>query len=116
MTQHKGLPYIQHMRDAVRNIELFTKGLSKERFLRSGLRQSAVVRQLEIIGEAAKNIPEDMRQEYPDIAWKKLTGTRDKLIHHYLGVDLEMVWNIIEEDIPSLKKKIEKILKEKRQL
>lgn len=72
--------------------------------------QDAVIRRIEIIGEAAKNVSIDFREKYPDIVWKKIAGMRDKLIHGYFIVDVERVWNVIVKDIPALKKQIEDII------
>jgi uncharacterized protein with HEPN domain len=72
--------------------------------------QYAVIRALEIIGEAAKNVPEDIRQKYPSVPWKDLAGIRDKLIHAYFGVDLEVVWLSVKEGIPGSKHVIESLL------
>ena len=83
--------------------------VNKEKFYRDNLRQSAVIRQLEIIGEAAKNVPASFRQKYPKIPWKELSGFRDILSHAYFGINIGRVWNIIEKDLSSLKKEIEKI-------
>ena len=110
MTNHESVPYIQHIRDAIKDIESFTKNLTKEQFLKNKLRQSAVVRQLEIIGEATKNIPENFRKKYPETKWKKIAGTRDKISHHYFDVNLSIIWDIIENDLPILKEQIKDIL------
>ncbi len=110
MTKHESLPYLEHMVDAINDIGSFTKGLTKSQFLKNKLRQSAVIRQLEIIGEASKNLPENFRQKYDEVEWKKIAGTRDKIIHHYFGIDLNTVWDIIEKDLPDLKSKINAIL------
>lgn len=66
---------------------------------------------MEVIGEAVKNIPDNIRNEYPNIAWKQISGMRDKLIHHYFGVDLDIVWDTIKKDLPELEKQIQEILK-----
>ena len=87
--------------------EIRLKMLEKDK-----LRKDAVIRNLEIIGEAAKNIPESFRIKYSIIEWKKIAGTRDKLSHGYFGVDLSTVWDVIKDDLPELKKNIEKILKD----
>lgn len=73
--------------------------------------KDANIRRLEIIGEAVKNISKKLREKYKEIEWNKIAGTRDKVIHNYFGVNLEIVWTIIKEDLPDLKKKVEKILK-----
>src|SRR3990167_7677965 len=112
MTKHESLPYLEHMMDAVKDIESFTKGLTKSKFLKNKLRQSAVIRQLEIIGEASKNLPANFREERREIEWKKISGTRDKIIHHYFGIDLNTVWDIIKEDLPELREKVKAILDE----
>ena len=104
--------FIEHILESILKIESFSKGLTRENFFKDELRQSAVIRQLEIIGEAAKNIPESFRIKYSIIEWKKIAGTRDKLSHGYFGVDLSTVWDVIKDDLPELKKNIEKIIKD----
>lgn len=78
--------------------------MTKEKFFESLTIQDAVIRRLTIIGEAVKNIPDSLRKNYPKIAWRKIAGLRDVLIHAYFGVDMELVWKIIKDDIPELKK------------
>lgn len=72
----------------------------------------AVVRNIEIIGEASKNIPDSLKAKYKELPWKKMTGMRDKLIHDYAGVDVEILWKAVKENIPPLKKSIQKILED----
>ena len=104
------LIFIKHILESIENIEDFMKGVSRNHFLRNKEKQNAVIREIEIIGEAAKNIPAGFRRKNADIPWKDISGMRDKLIHHYFGVNLETVWKAIKEDLPDLKEKIEKIL------
>ena len=76
--------------------------------------QNAVIRSIEVIGEAVKNLPKDFKSKYAEIPWNKITGMRDKIIHHYFGVDLETVWKVVKENIPELKNNIKKILKKEK--
>mgnify|MGYP001569241818 CR=1 FL=1 len=80
---------------------------------KNDLRQSAIIRKLEIIGEAVKNISPQLKEEYPIIEWRKIAGARDVLIHAYSGVKLSMIWEIIKHDLPQLKDHVKKILEEK---
>lgn len=104
-------PYLMHIKDAVEKIEKFTKGFDYNKFSKNDLVQSAVIRQIEIIGEATNRLSTDLKNEYTEISWKDVIGMRHKLIHDYFGVDLKRVWRTIEKDIPRLKNVIEKILK-----
>lgn len=104
--------YFLHILDSIGNIENYTKGKNKKKFFEDKIIQDAVIRNLEIIGEATKNIPVSVRNKYPHIEWKKIAGMRDILIHDYLGVDLERVWGVLQNRLPTLKEEIAKILKE----
>jgi len=102
--------FLQHILESIKRIEEFTKNISKEDFLKSTETQDAVIRRLEIIGEATKNLPEKFTQKYPEIPWNELARLRDKLIHGYFGVDLNLTFEIVKKDLPQLKKQISKIV------
>jgi len=109
MNKKKDLVFIEHILDSINAIEEFSKKMSEKEFSSSRLKQSAIVREIEIIGEAIKNISKVLKKNHSEIEWKKIVGTRDKMIHHYFGVDLGVVWGIIKVHLPDLKKKILKI-------
>jgi uncharacterized protein with HEPN domain len=102
--------YLEHILDSVNNILLFTEGLSKEEFLENKMIQHASIRNLEVIGEAAKNLSSDFKEKYPEIEWKKMAGMRDKLIHSYMSVDIWATWEVITKILTPLKLKIIEIL------
>jgi len=101
--------FIQDILDNIKDIDSFSKGLTKEEFAKNKLKQNAIIRSLEVIGEAVKNIPDSFREKYPGIPWKDIAGFRDILSHAYFGVNIDRIWNIIEKDLHSFKKEIEKI-------
>ena len=103
------LAFIEHILDSISAIEEFSGNINKKEFSADRLRQSAIVREIEIIGEAAKNVSETVKGKYPEIEWKEIAGTRDKMIHHYFGVDLNIIWDIIKINLPPLKIKMLKI-------
>lgn len=103
--------FIEHILECIANIELFLNGVSKEKFFNNKEKQSAVVHQIEIIGEAAKNITKKFRDKYHQVEWKQAIGTRDKIIHHYFGIDLETVWEIVTVNLPRLKEQMLEIKK-----
>jgi uncharacterized protein with HEPN domain len=104
------LVYLRHVLDAVGRIEQYTGGVDEHAFCESSLIQDAVIRQLEIIGEAVKSLPVAICDKYPHIPWQDIAGTRDKLIHHYFGVSLDEVWLMVRRDIPVLKAEVAAIL------
>ncbi len=103
--------FIQHMLDSINLIEKYLKGKNKEAFLSSEQLQDAVIRRLEIIGEAVKNLPDSIIKEYSDLPWKQIAGMRDILIHQYFGVDLDLTWEVIQVELPSLKAKLDLLIK-----
>lgn len=112
MNEKEDLAFIQHILESIKAIEDFSKGISKEELISNRLKQSATIREIEIIGEAVKNISENLKKKHREIEWGDIAGTRDKMIHHYFGVDLNIVWDIIKRDIPRLKRRIERIKEE----
>ncbi len=104
--------YIQDIIESMEKAQNFVVSISYEEFIEDEKTIFAVVRALEIIGEAVKNIPKDVRGNYPEIPWKEIAGMRDKMIHEYFGVNLKLVWNTIKKRIPEDKPLFEKILKE----
>lgn len=95
--------YLQHMLDAIERIEAYTDGMSEDAFQNDELVQDGVIRQIEILGEAAKQVSDETRTQYDEIPWTDIAGMRDKLIHGYFNVDLSLVWQTVHHDIPQLK-------------
>jgi uncharacterized protein with HEPN domain len=104
--------YLQDILDAVNDIESFVDGMTYEEFIKDRKTLNAVVRSIEIIGEASKSIPETLKANCKELPWKQMAGMRDKLIHAYFGVDVETLWKAVKENIPPLKKAIQKMLKD----
>lgn len=104
--------FIEDIIDAITKATKFVEGVSYEEFTKDDKTIFAVIRAIEIIGETAKNIPEDTKKGYPEIPWKRMAGMRDKVIHGYFGVDIKVVWNTIKEEIPEVKSLFEKMLKD----
>src|SRR3972149_566223 len=100
-----------HIIDAVSDIKRFMEGLTKEEFFENKEKQYAVLRALEIIGEATKNLSKEMKAKHSEIQWKDIAGMRDKLIHEYFGVNLNLVWETVKKNIPELEKKISEMLR-----
>jgi uncharacterized protein with HEPN domain len=104
------IEFFQHIKDELNFIEANSKGLDYDLFYENEVLKRAFVRSLEIIGEAVKNLPEEIRYEYHYVDWKSIAGMRDKLIHHYFGVDYELVWDVIENEIEELNFQIANII------
>jgi uncharacterized protein with HEPN domain len=101
---------LEDMLEAARRILLYTENIAFAEFQKDFKTQDAVLRNLEVLGEAAKNIPEDFCEQYPDLPWQEMARTRDRLIHHYFGVNLDVVWGIADLELAGLIKKLELIL------
>ena len=101
--------FIEHILESIKLIEEYTAGVTKDEFIASVRIQDMVIRRLEIIGEAVKRIPDDIKLLSPETPWKKISGMRDVLIHEYFGVDLKLTWEVIQKELPPLKKSIEVI-------
>ncbi len=106
------LVYLRHILDAINTVEEYLQGVTESRFNNTRLLQDGVIRQIEIVGEAARHISKDIRRTYSEVPWQDVTGMRDKLIHDYFGVDIEKVWLTAQEDLPVLKQQVTDILKD----
>ena len=104
--------YITDIIESIEKIEGYKKGLSKTEFYKNEQIQDAIMRRLEIIGEATKNIPDDFRKKYPKVEWKKIAGLRDILIHTYFSINLKLIWKVLKNEIKKVKKELLKIKKD----
>ena len=102
--------YLQHILDSIARICQYTQGITEGDFHQQYLVQDGVIRQLEIIGEAARHLSADLKEEYHEVPWQDIVGMRSKLIHDYFGVDIEKVWLTVTDDLPPLQVQIISIL------
>jgi uncharacterized protein with HEPN domain len=104
--------FLEHILESINLIEEYVKDKNKSDFLKSKQLQDSIVRRIEIIGEAVKNIPDDFKENNNKIPWKKISGMRDILIHQYFALDLNLTWEVIKKEIPKLKKQLISIINE----
>jgi uncharacterized protein with HEPN domain len=101
--------YVRHIRDAIARIETYT-AQGREAFFANTMVQDAVIRNLEVIGEAVRSLPPDLQRRHPEIPWWSITALRNVLIHEYFGVDLEIAWRVVQRRLPALKRHIDTML------
>ena len=110
MSKRDDKVYLRHILDAIDKIEEYLKNIDEDRFKSVTLLQDGVIRQIQIIGEAAQHLSSSIVDIYTDVPWGDIAGMRHKLVHDYFGVDIDAVWKVAKEDIPELKKKVKQIL------
>jgi len=106
--------FIEDVLNCIKKIEKYTKGLSFEEFCKNDMAADAIIRNFEVIGEALKKIPEEIKKRHSDVEWKEAAGFREVLIHDYFGIDLESVWDTVKNNIPSFKRHISKVFKSEK--
>jgi uncharacterized protein with HEPN domain len=102
--------FICHILESIELIENYSRDLTAEQFQVDIAMQDAIIRRLEIIGEAVKNLPAPFKAKYPDIPWKQMAGMRDILIHEYFEIDLNLTWTVVKQALPPVKEKLQAIL------
>lgn len=112
MTRRELAEYLSDILKAITQVEQFTSGLTFEEFANNPVIFLAVVQAIIVMGEAVKNVPDDLRQNYPDVPWKAIAGMRDKLVHEYWAIDEKVVWKVVQDNAPELKVKIERVLED----
>lgn len=104
--------FLEHIIESINLIEIYIENQTFASFKNSVQLQDSLIRRLEVMGEAIKNLPNELKNQYPEVAWKSIAGMRDILIHEYFGVDLELTWRVLIIEIPKLKKQTQSILKQ----
>lgn len=102
--------FLKHILESIEAIEDYIKDFHEELFMVNREKQDAIIRRVEIIGEAVKNLPADFKKAHPEISWEEISAMRNKLIHQYFGVDLRLIWQVVKKDLNPLKKQIKKLL------
>ncbi len=114
MSERSDGDFLSDIQEAIRRIATYTAGMTYQAFVEDTKTQDAVIQHLEIIGEVTKNLPKELRDRYPDVPWKGMAGVRDRLIHHYFGVNLDIVWQIVMDELPGVALQLEISLREER--
>ncbi|HOC77519.1 MAG TPA: DUF86 domain-containing protein [Methanofastidiosum sp.] len=104
--------YLRHILDAINNIEKYTKNLDYSKFQKNSMAYHAVIYQILVIGEAVKNLSDETKDDYPDVPWRNIAGTRDRLIHGYFEIQLKEIWKVVTDDLNDLKQVILAILED----
>jgi len=110
MSKREWKLFVEDVLESIELIEKYIKGMKNEDFINDRKTTDAVVRNLEIIGEASKYIPEEVKERYPDIDWKGVIGLRNRITHEYFGISLRIVWDIVKQELPKLKEQMKKTL------
>lgn len=110
MNERNDSVYLQHIFEACRRLQSYTADLSQKEFEENELVQDAVLRQLQVLGEAVKRLSEEVRGTHDHVPWRKIAGMRDKVVHDYMGIDLRMAWTTVQKDVPDLHEAVTSIL------
>jgi uncharacterized protein with HEPN domain len=108
--------YLKDIQESINKIEMYTHGIDYDSFCFNEMMFDAVIRNLEVMGEAARNAPDEIKTKYPDIPWRQMIGLRNILIHEYFGIDNTIVWQIIKTNLPEIKPIIMKAIQEERDI
>ena len=112
MKQNRDAIYLGDILDAIRRIEIYTAGVKKKEFIEHFMMQDAVMRQIEIIGEASNSVSEELQEQHSELPWFQMRGIRNKIVHDYRGINLQVIWDTVKNDLPMLKKQVQGILGE----
>jgi len=111
MSKRRDQDYLSDILEAIKRIKIYTKGMTFSQFIKNNKTQDAVVRNIEVIGEATKHLSNEFRKKHPQVPWKEMAGIRDKMIHHYFGVNYEIVWTIVKQELTLLINQVKEISK-----
>lgn len=110
MRQNDNLTYLGDILDSIRRIESYTSGINKENFLENLMMQDAIMHQIEIIGEASNSISDDFQEKHSQLPWSQMRAIRNRIVHDYRGVNLHIIWDTVQNDLPALKEMILRIM------